>query len=251
MNDTTIKDGVTPAEVASYLRRHPAFLHDYPDLALTLLPPREEGRTTSLASYQLDVLRDKNRELGRRLTELVNIANENEQLVQRVHALNLSLMREATLAGSVRRVVAGLREDFRDSFSARIPAQEPGNPLPDSSIFVRLVLLRTDPELPAADWLIVQPQGVQALPEFAEFFRNGEALCGRLQPEKLDFLFGKHADEVHSSALLALGERDAPLGLLAIGSADANRFHPGMGTMFLKLIGETVAAAIARFPAHG
>ncbi|WP_018972019.1 DUF484 family protein [Rudaea cellulosilytica] len=232
MNDTAIKDGVTPAEVASYLRRHPAFLHDYPDLALTLLPPREEGKTTSLASYQLDVLRDKNRELGRRLTELVNIANENEQLVQRVHALNLSLMREATLAGSVRRVVAGLREDF-------------------STDFVRLVLLRADPELPAADWLIVQPQGVQALPEFAEFFRNGEALCGRLQPEKLDFLFGKHAGDVHSSALHALGERDAPLGLLAIGSADANRFHPGMGTMFLKLIAETVAAAIARFPAHG
>ena len=229
MNDTVVKDGVTPAEVASYLRRHPAFLHDYPDLALTLLPPREEGKTTSLASYQLDVLRDKNRELGRRLTELVNIANENEQLVQRVHALNVSLMREATLAGSVRRVVAGLREDFNTEL-------------------VRLVLLRSDPELPAADWLIVQPQGVQALPEFVEFFSNGEALCGRLQPEKLDFLFGPRADDVHSSALLILGERDAPLGLLAIGSTDANRFHPGMGTMFLKLIGETVAAAIARFP---
>ena len=232
MNDTTIRDGVTPTEVASYLRRHPAFLHDYPDLALTLLPPREEGRTTSLASYQLDVLRDKNRELGRRLTELVNIANENEQLVQRVHALNVSLMREATLAGSVRRVVAGLREDFNTEF-------------------VRLVLLHADPELPAADWLIVQPQGMQALPEFAEFFRGGEALCGRLQAEKLDFLFGARAGDVHSSALLALGERDAPLGLLAIGSADANRFHPGMGTLFLKLIGETVAAAIARFPARG
>lgn len=232
MNDTTIKDAVTPADVASYLRRHPAFLHDYPDLALTLLPPREEGKTTSLASYQLDVLRDKNRELGRRLTELVGIANENEQLVQRVHALNLSLLREATLGGSVRRVVAGLREDFNTEF-------------------VRLVLLRTDSELPAADWLIVQPQGVQALPEFVEFFRNGEALCGRLQPDKLDFLFGKHADDVHSSALVALGEHDAPLGLLAIGSADANRFHPGMGTLFLKLIAETVTAAIARFPARG
>ena len=226
------KDGVTPAEVASYLRRHPAFLHDYPDLALTLLPPREEGKTTSLASYQLDVLRDKNRELGRRLTELVNIANENEQLVQRVHALNVSLMRESTLAGSVRRVVAGLREDFNTEF-------------------VRLVLLRADAELPAADWLIVQPQGVAALPEFAEFFNNGEALCGRLQQEKLDFLFGKRADDVRSSALLPLSENGATLGILAIGSGDANRFHPGMGTVFLKLIAETVAAAIARFPARG
>lgn len=222
------KDGATPAEVASYLRRHPAFLHDYPDLALTLLPPREEGRTTSLASYQLEVLRDKNRELGRRLIELVNIAHENEQLVQRVHALNISLMRETTLAGSVRRIVAGLREDF-------------------GTELVRLVLLRADADLPAADWLIVQPQGVPALPEFAEFFAGGEALCGRLQPEKLDFLFGQRAEEVRSSALLPLREGESTLGLLAIGSADANRFHPGMGTMFLKLIAQTVSAGVARF----
>ena len=228
MNDTLIKDAATPAEVASYLRRHPAFLHDYPDLALTLLPPREEGKTTSLASYQLDVLRDKNRELGRRLTELVNIANENEQLVQRVHALNVSLMRETTLAGSVRRIVAGLREDF-------------------ATEFVRLVLLRGDPALPAADWLIVPGQGLASLPEFAEFLKSGEPLCGRLQPDKLDFLFGEHAEEVRSAALLALDDDGAQLGMLAIGSVDANRFHPGMGTVFLKLIAETVAAGIARF----
>ena len=56
---------------------------------------------------------------------------------------------------------------------------------------------------------------------------------------------------MRSSALLPLGDNDATLGMLAIGSGDANRFHPGMGTVFLKLIAETVAAAIARFPARG
>lgn len=234
MSDSGIKEGLTPTEVASYLRRHPEFLHDYPDLALTLAPPREQGTTTSLASYQLDVLRDKNRELGRRLHELVAIAAENEQLVQRVHALTVALLRESTLTTSVRRVVASLREDFHTDF-------------------VRLVLFRADADLPAADWLIVQPQGVGALPEFAEFFASAEPLCGRLQPEKLDTLFGKQADEVRSSVLLPLAGSNArlgkPLGMLAIGSADANRFHPGMGTVFLKLIAETVATAIGRFPA--
>jgi hypothetical protein len=38
------------------------------------------------------------------------------------------------------------------------------------------------------------------------------------------------------------------IGMLAIGSNDANRFHPGMGTVFLKLIAEAIAAAVARFP---
>jgi uncharacterized protein YigA (DUF484 family) len=228
MSEAGIKDAPTPNEIASYLRRHPNFLHEFPDLALTLAPPREEGKTTSLASYQLEVLRDKNRELGRRLTELVGIATENEQLVQRVHALTVALMRESALGASVRRAVGSLREDFHTDF-------------------VRLVLFRADAELPAADWLIVQPQGAAALPEFAEFFKNGEPLCGRLQPEKLDVLYGAHAGEVHSSVLLPLVDGGATLGMLAIGSADANRFHPGMGTVFLKLIAQSVATAIGRF----
>ena len=131
--------------------------------------------------------------------------------MQRVHALTIALMRESTLAGSVRRVVGSLREDFHTDH-------------------VRLVMFRADPELPAADWLIVQPQGLAALPEFAEFFRLGEPLCGRLQPEKLDALYG-----------------DQQVGMLAIGSADANRFHPGMGTLFVKLIADAAASAFARF----
>jgi uncharacterized protein YigA (DUF484 family) len=228
MSDTGIKEGLTPTEVASFLRRHPEFLQDYPDLALTLAPPREQGATTSLASYQLEVLRDKNRELGRRLHELVNNANENEQLVQRVHALTVSLMRENSLAGSVRRVVGSLREDFHTDH-------------------VRLVLFRNDGELPAADWLIVQPRGLAAMQEFGEFFRLGEPLCGRLQPEKLEALYGVHAPEVRSSVLLALSDGSAPLGMLAIGSADANRFHPGMGTLFVRLIADAVATAFTRF----
>ncbi len=232
MSDSGIKEGLTPTEVASYLRRHPEFLHDYPDLAMTLAPPREQqGTTTSLASYQLDVLRDKNRELGRRLHELVAIASDNEQLVQRVHALTVALLRESTLAASVRRVVASLREDFQGEF-------------------VRLVLFRADADLPAAEWLIVQPPSTGAMPEFAEFFKNGEPLCGRLQPEKLEALFGSHAADVRSSVLLPLaGAPGKSLGMLAIGSSDANRFHPGMGTVFLTLIAEAVAAAIERFPA--
>ena len=66
MSELTINDGLDAMEVASYLRRHPEFLNEFPDLALALVLPREQGSAASLASYQLDVLRDKNRELVRR-----------------------------------------------------------------------------------------------------------------------------------------------------------------------------------------
>ena len=228
MTEMSLKDGLTAMDVASYLRRHTDFLKDFPDLALTLHVPREQGATTSLASYQLEVLRDKNRDLGRRLHELVEIAGENEQLMVRVHTLTVGLMRERTLADTVKRIAAGLTEDFHTDL-------------------VRLVLFRADTDLPAADWLIAQREGIRSLPAFAEFVQRNEPLCGRLQPEKLDALFGERAADVRSAVLVPIDG----LGMLAIGSHDAARFHPGMGTVFLKLIAEATAAAIARFPAGG
>jgi uncharacterized protein YigA (DUF484 family) len=228
MSELTIKEGLDAMDVASYLRRHPDFLAEFPDIAMALAIPREHGPAASLASYQLDVLRDKNRELARRLHELIEIAHENETLMVRVHTLTLALMRERTLADTAAAVVGALREDF-------------------ATDLVRLVLFRADPELPAADWLIAEPAGAAGFPAFAEFFKRAEPLCGRLQQDKLDVLFGAQAGEVHSAVLLPIGAA----GMLGIGCHDPNRFHPGMGTVFLKLIGEAVATAVGRFPPAG
>lgn len=224
MSELSVKDGLDAMEVASYLRRHPNFLKEFPELALTLLLPREQGPAASLASYQLEVLRDKNTEFARRLRELIEIAHENETLMVRVHTLTLALMRATSLADTITRVVASLTEDFHTDL-------------------VRIVLFRTDPDLPVADWLLVEADGAAAMPAFAEFVSRGEPLCGRLQQDKLDALFGDRAGEVRSSVLLAIGE----VGMLAIGSLDPNRFHPGMGTVFLRLIAEAVASAVARY----
>ena len=228
MTEMTLKDGLNAMEIASYLRRHPEFLKDFPDIALALQMPRDQGASTSLASYQLEVLRDKNRDMDRRLHELIEIAAENEQLMVRVHSLTVGLMRERTLADSVRRVAAGLTEDFHTDL-------------------VRLVLFRADTDLPAADWLVAQRDGAKSMPAFAEFLQRNEPLCGRLQPEKLDALFGDKAADVRSAVLVPIDG----VGMLAIGSHDTTRFHPGMGTVFLKLIAEATAAAIARFPPAG
>ena len=224
MADLSVKEGLDAMEVASYLRRHPEFLNEFPDLALALVLPREQGQAASLASYQLDVLRDKNRELNRRLHELIEIAHENQLLMVRVHTLTLALMRATSLPETLNAVVAALTEDFNTDL-------------------VRIVLFRIDGDLPIAEWLLIEPDGAQAMPAFAEFLKRGEPLCGRLQQDKLDALFGSRVGEVASAVLLPVDG----VGMLAVGSQDPNRFHPGMGTVFLKLIAEGVASAVGRF----
>lgn len=210
-------------EVAAWLRRHPGFLKQFPDLALTLVVPRDDGPTASLASYQLEVLRDKNRELSRRLAELAANAQVNERLAVRTHQLTLALMRQHSAADSVRAMAASLQEDFQGDL-------------------VSIVLLQPLPGLEQAPWLQVLAADDARLAPFRDCLKDGEPICGRLQPEKQALLYGERVDEVQSTALLPL----PGLGLIAVGSRDPNRFYPGMGTLFLRMMGEALAVALQR-----
>lgn len=211
-------------EIATWLRRHPKFLQQFPDLALSLVVPREDGPAASLASYQLEVLRDKSRELTRRLHDLYAVSQENERLAVRTHQLTLALMRQPDAAGTVRAMAAALAEDFNGDL-------------------VRLVLFAPVDGLAGEDWLQVVPRDDRMLQPFADCLRDGEPLCGRLHPDKQAVLYGARVDEVQSTALLPV----EGTGLVAVGSHDPNRFYPGMGTLFLRMMGEAFAAALARF----
>ena len=212
-------------EVAAWLRRHPTFLQQFPDLALTLVVPRKDGPAASLASYQLDVLRDKNRELSRRLHDLFGNAQENERLAVRTHQLTLALMKQGNAADTLRAMAASLAEDFQGDL-VRIVAFHPVDGVGD------------------VDWLQVIAQDDARLAGFRDILGSGEPVCGRLHPDKNALLYGPRVDEVQSSALLSL----PGVGLVAVGSRDPNRFFPGMGTLFLRMMGEALAAGLQRFP---
>lgn len=223
MSEALRETGPGPHEVANYLRRNPRFLSQFPDLALSLVVPKDQGQTTSLASYQLEVLRDKNRELSRRLNDLFANAQDNERLTVRTHQLAVALLRATEGSAVLHAIAACLIEDF-------------------GSDLVRLILFRAPAGGPTPDWVqIIAADDVELLP-FREFLSTGEPLCGRVQTEKLDVLFRARAPEIASVALIAM----PAVGVLAIGSRDAQHFFPGMGTLFLRLIGETCSTALQR-----
>ena len=222
MTDSTEK--LAAHEVAAWLRRHPGFLKQFPDLALTLVVPRDEGPTASLASYQLDVLRDKNRELSRRLADLGHTAQVNERLAVRTHQLTLALMKQHSAADTLRAMAATLEEDF------------------DGDL-VRLVVHAPVTGLEQTPWLQVLAADSPLLGPFRDCLKDGEPICGRLQPEKNAVLYGGRAEEIQTTALLPL----PGVGLIAVGSHDPNRFYPGMGTLFLRMMGESLVVALKRF----
>jgi len=211
---------ISAHEVAVWLRRHPDFLGQFPDLAMSLTVPKEDGKTATLSSYQLEILRDKNKELARRLHELGLNAQDNERLSQHVHELSLALLRARTPAEVVHTFAACLTEDFAGE-SVRIIGFAP---------------------IPGFDepWFSHIAADDPRLAPFADCLASDEPICGRLNPEKLPVLFGDERGNAQSVALIPVGR----IGLIAVGSADPHRFYPGMGTLFLRWIGELFHTAM-------
>ena len=71
----------------------------------------------------------------------------------------------------------------------------------------------------------------------------GAPACGAAIGNPFVSWFGEAAEHLRSIALVPLGQSKV-FGLLALGSEDAKRFYPEMGTLYLRRIGELCAAGV-------
>jgi uncharacterized protein YigA (DUF484 family) len=208
--------------VAKYLRKDPDFLVRHPEILDKLNLPHESGEAVSLIEKQVQRLREQNRALTRKLNQLVHVATENEALMTRLHQLTLELIVKDELGEFFDHLSEALLNEFKADilnitlFERKV---EVGAKTPVYN------LRRDDPELQ----------------QFQEHLDKGETLCGRLNRNKLDFLFRNRAQWVQSTALVPLGKD----GLLAIGSSDPAYFYPGMGTLFLDLLATVVTRRLS------
>lgn len=214
MNDKTQSDKDL---VREYLLSHPEFLAQNPEILTELELPHESGEAVSLIEKQVEQLRDRNQKLSKQLNQLVRVATDNEALMSRLHDLTLDLI-----------VIENLGEFF-DSLSD-ILLEEFNADIINITLF--------DRELSAGEKtpLFNIDRDDPELQQFQPHLDKGEAICGRLNRNKLDFLFRGRAQWVQSTALVPLENA----GMLAIGSSDQARFYPGMGTLFLDLLARVV-----------
>ena len=215
--------------IERYLSLNPDFFERHQALLARMrLPHMRTGSTVSLVERQVEVLRDQKTDADRRLAEFIAVARANDQLAERIHRFTRRMLRANGAAAALSSLEASLREDF-DAFHS--------------------VLLLTAPiELPPN----VQEPFLRRLPTDDANMRTFEALlaagkprCGQVRDSQRDFLFGPDAASIGSVALVPLGEAGT-IGLLALGSAERERFHPGMSTEFLKRMGELITDALSR-----
>jgi len=208
--------------VAKYLRKDPELLLRHPEVLEGLSLPHDSGQAVSLIERQVQQLREQNRALTRKLNQLLQIATDNEALMTRLHQLTLELIVMDELGA----FFDHLCESLLNEFNADIL---------NLSLFDREV--EVGPKTPVYNLRRDDPE----LQQFQEHLDKGHTVCGRLNRNKLDFLFGNRGQWVQSTALVPLGDD----GLLAIGSSDPAYFYPGMGTLFLDLLARVVTHRLA------
>jgi len=217
--------------VAEYLQTYPDFFERNSPLLTKLRLPhlRDAGATVSLVERQVEVLRERNQSLERKLKELVDVARANDGLADRIHRLSQRLIRARTLPETIDAVETSLREDFEAMHS------------------VLVLFLEQTPSLEAAAGRFLRSgkAGDPDVKTFESLLQSGRPRCGQVRDAQRDYLFGKDSVEIGSVALTPLGPK-GELGILAIGASDAERFHPAMSTEFLSRVGELVTYALMR-----
>ena len=225
------QDVLNDNSVSEYLLTFPDFFERNSQLLTKLRLPhvRDVAATVSLVERQVEVLRERNQSLERKLKELVDVARANDALADRIHRLCQRLIHTRTLAESISAIETSLREDFDAMNSVLVLFLEDARELePAMGRFLR-VAAASDEELRTFDSLL----------------SSGKPRCGQVRDAQRDYLFGAESVAIGSVALTPLGQKGA-LGILAIGASDAERFHPAMSTEFLSRIGELVTYALMR-----
>jgi len=210
--DQTPED-IEAEQVVEYLVAHPYLLSEYPEALAAQELPHDTGTAVSLVERQIRILRDLSEKYRTQLEELVHVARENDSLHRRLHRLTLALID----ARVFEEVVDVLQNELREQFQADA---------------VELKLFSAE-ELKA--------HSLEAGPAlFKDFMDKRRPSCGPLDGQKLEYLFGSQSSDTGSAALIPL-RTDNVVGVLAIGSRDPERFHPGKGVDFLIRLSEVVS----------
>jgi uncharacterized protein YigA (DUF484 family) len=201
-----LSEAVTELEVREYILNNKDFFVKNPDIAEKVQIPHQQKGSISLVELQSDQLRKKVRQLSFKLSQLISVARQNEEIYRVYADLNLRLLRCTEFAEMQYTVEEVLQSELSMSAATIKPFK-----------------------------------GMFALPEIQQRlfmekrFKDTDFFFGRLSQHEKHLLFGDSTAE--SVALVLLGDK-RDLGILAIGSADPIHFTPDMDTLLIKQLQE-------------
>ncbi len=203
--------------IAEFLQQNPEFFNEHAEILADIrLPHPHGGRTISLSERQMLVMRERNKELEKKLHDLMLLAHENDGVQDKVHLYALALLGTHDQATLKEVATRSLCEIFAVPHAV-------------------LRLWNEDP--PSAELIAFADQHVSPV-------------CSHQAIHETKGWFGELADHLHSYAFLPLHDGVQSIGMLVMASEDAQRFYPEMGTVFLQRIAEMLSRAVLSSQQH-
>lgn len=219
---------IAPDAVAEYLRSHPDFLAENPDLIAVLTPPQfDRGEAVvDMQSFMLGRLQSEIAGLRSTEAALLAAAESNISIQAAVHLATTALLG----ARSFKQLIRLINEE--------LPAM--------LDVAATALCVETDDKLPGkagdAGVAVIAPGTMDGLFEPD----TNIALCP--DTPGVAAIFGDNAAKVNSSAMMRLDiGAKAPMALLALGAQAPDGFHPGQGTDLLGFLGHVVEHCIRRW----
>src|SRR5690349_12002550 len=104
---------MSPDDVATFLRTHPQFFDQHPELLESIRVPHPYGgRAIPLSERQTVALREKQKLLEGKLTELLQFGEQNDAISEKVHRLAVAMVGARDFAALSQSLDFHLREDF-------------------------------------------------------------------------------------------------------------------------------------------
>lgn len=213
-----------PEQVKEYLQQHPDFFQHHQSLLTKLEIPHQQNGTISLVERQTALLRQENRKLKEHMENLIETARYNDLQFEKCRRLVVNLLEAHSLDELIVSLEEGLCQDFNGDA-------------------IQLMVFSEDSNLKANGLLVMNPEEAKA--QLDNLSDSSWAVCGTLSDAQRQALFPEKADQVLSAAIVPL-VRGNNIGVLAVGSYQANYFHSGMGTLFLNYIGEVLSRVVYR-----
>jgi uncharacterized protein YigA (DUF484 family) len=221
---TKIDKALNNDTVREYLKDNGDFLQRNPDMLDYMHISHSTGSAVSLVEKQVSVLRERNMDMRHRLNTLTANARQNDKLYEQTRALVLELM----AADSVQALYSIFTEAMVKEFDVE---------------HASMILYGEDTD--SKECRIETPE--KAKLAIGSLFKGNKSISGTLRKEELSFLFPESGD-VGSASIMPLSSTEQ-LGLIAVGSSDANRYNSSVGTLFLAHIAEVIARLLPRLQA--
>lgn len=212
--------------VIEYLSNNAGLLDRHPEVLSQLSIPHDTGSAVSLVERQIKQLRSENNRLKNKLSDLIHIARENEELSQRFHRLSLELMAGEHLHD----IIAMTRDQvqtffytdhvsfcFHDSRAVHLKGLEKSVLDKNSKHAAKLKL-----------WMCER-----------------KPVFGPLESGMHNMLMDEER-QLSSCALIPLYHTE-DIGLLVLASKSKDRFVEGMGTVFLSQLGELISSKLKNY----